>query len=132
MNETPETDAAEQYVCTYEDKWESHRNHMVDAEFSRRLERERGELRTKVADLESLNRMVGHAADANEKDAMQAHDRISELMKERDELREALQAAMLECDHLILRWPSNPYEWQIGVSKIQEKLRAILAGGRVT
>jgi len=56
-----------------------------------RLVRERDVLRTKVADLESLNRMVGHAADANEKDAIQAHDRIAALMKERDELREALR-----------------------------------------
>jgi hypothetical protein len=54
-------------------------------------------------------------------------NRMCRLERERDELREAIQAAMLECDHLILRWPSNPYEWQIGVSKIQENMRILLA-----
>lgn len=45
----------------------------------------------RIAELEQLNRMVGYAADANEKDAIAAHERIAELEAERERLLNVIQ-----------------------------------------
>ena len=131
-SETPETDA-EVFACG-----DYPGEPVVDHNVARRLERERNELRDKAlrfdldqAGIKSREREAVELVQLRaERDAL--HVNMMALAEQRDDLREALQAAMLDCDHLILKWPSNPYEWQIGVSKIQKKLRAILAAGRVT
>jgi hypothetical protein len=107
------------------------------AETARDLQIERDDLRVMW---ERESTALGAAIGQRDRISAIAEDnrgRYVAVERERDELREALQAAMLECDHLILRWPSNPYEWQIGVSRIQENIRIVLArlariDGRVT
>lgn len=78
--------------------------------------------------METVARWTGHVS-PHERGGFVAYGDYLTLERERDALREALREAMMDCDHMLLSWSTNPQEWAHAVRKMQGKMRALLGKG---
>lgn len=100
----------------------------VPVDFARRLERERDKFKTLwQRDSHGLGVVIGQR-DTARAVAEDNRARYVTAEAERDDLREALRDAMMDCDHMLLAASRHVSEWETNVLRMQDKLRARIGG----